>query len=53
MKTLLSQCMKKIKRKRCVGPSLQAQTEGLENGVIAASLSKPYEKIKCNITMKD
>lgn len=29
MKTLLSQCMKKIKRKRCVGPSLQAQTEGL------------------------
>jgi|GEM_PF-1507532 len=29
MKTLLSQCMKKIKRKRCVGLSLQAQTEGL------------------------
>lgn len=29
------------------------QTEGLENGAIAASLSKPYEKIKCNITIKD
>jgi hypothetical protein len=29
------------------------QIDDLENGAIAASLSKPYEKIKCNITMKD
>lgn len=29
------------------------QTDDLENGAIAASLSKPYEKIKCNITVKD
>lgn len=29
------------------------QTDDLENGAIATSLSKPYEKIKCNITMKD
>lgn len=29
------------------------QTDDLENGAIAAPLSKPYEKIKYNITAKD
>lgn len=29
------------------------QTEDLENGAVATPLSKPYEKIKYNITVKD
>jgi hypothetical protein len=29
------------------------QTDDLDNGTIATPLSKPYEKIKCNITIKD